>query len=174
VDGSSSDGQGVQGSSSGAGSGVVAVSSGTGDALRANHFGASGNIAVFQSGFANKARIDKTGLGFFNGGTQTGGADVAEAFEVEGFVDSYGPGDVIAISTDSDRTVEKSSEPYSTLVIGVYATKPGVLLSERHIDDNHDDTIPVASVWSRLKLVARMARFAAAICWSLLGPRATQ
>ena len=41
-----------------------------------------GNLAEFGS----VARIDKTGKGFFNGGTQTGGADVAEAF-VEGVTD---------------------------------------------------------------------------------------
>ena len=53
---------------------------------------------------------------------------------------------MLAISTNSDRTVEKSSEPYSTLVIGVYATKPGVLLTERPIDASHEDTIPVGVV----------------------------
>jgi trimeric autotransporter adhesin len=45
-----------------------------------NHTGSSGNIAVFQNSSANVARIDKTGRGFFNNGTQLGGADLAEAF----------------------------------------------------------------------------------------------
>lgn len=134
---------GVWGFHRAAGAGVLATNAGTGSALVANHTGLSGNIAVFQSNFTNQARIDKTGKAFFNGGTQTGGADVAEAFEVEGHVAEYEAGDVLVISTDSDRTVLKSSEPYSTLVIGVYATQPGVLLSERNIDANHDDTIPV-------------------------------
>jgi hypothetical protein len=32
--------------------------------------------------------------------------------------------------------LKKSSQPYSTLVAGVYATKPGVLLTEENIDTN--------------------------------------
>ncbi|MGH7710454.1 MAG: beta strand repeat-containing protein, partial [Gemmatimonadaceae bacterium] len=84
--------------------------------------------------------------GFFNGGTQTGGADVAEAFEVEGHVDHYRPGDVLVISRRSDRKVSRSAEPYSSRVIGVYATKPGVLLTERAIDDSLDDMIPVGVI----------------------------
>jgi len=119
---------------------------GTGGAFLANHIGSSGNIAVFQSQYINQARIDKTGKGFFNGGTQTGGADIAEAFEVEDAITSYSPGDVLVISTQSDRRVEKCREPYSTLVAGVYAAKPGVLLSERDIEAEHDDTIPVGVV----------------------------
>ncbi len=137
---------GVWGFHRAAGAGVLATNAGTGSALVANHTGTSGNIAIFQSNFTNQARIDKTGKGFFNSGTQTGGADVAEAFEVEGHVTDYEAGDVLVISTASDRTVEKSRAPYSTLVIGVYATQPGVLLSERNIDANHDDTIPVGVV----------------------------
>ena len=48
------------------------------------------------------------------------------------------------ISNDSDRKVEKSAGAYSTRVIGVYATAPGVLLSERGLND--DATIPVGVV----------------------------
>jgi hypothetical protein len=125
---------------------LIGRTNGTGTALLGNHLGASGDIAVFQNNYTNQARIDKNGRGFFNGGTQTGGADVAEAFEVENAIDTYGPGDVLVISTKSDRRVEKCSEPYSTLVAGVYATKPGVLLSERDIEATHDDTIPVGVV----------------------------
>jgi len=119
---------------------------GTGDAFIANHSGTSGNIAIFRSSYANKARIDKTGKGFFNGGTQTGGADVAELFDVEGPVVNYEPGDVMVISESSDRTMEKSSEPVSTRVAGVYATKPGVTLTERNIDDNLDQLVPVGVI----------------------------
>ena len=130
----------------GTGPALLAQTSGAGNALVANHIGASGNIAVFQSNSANTARIDKTGKGFFNGGTQTGGADVAEAFEVENEINLYTPGEVLVISTANDRRVEKCRAPYSTLVIGVYATKPGVLLSERDIEADLSDTIPVGVV----------------------------
>jgi hypothetical protein len=121
-------------------------SSGKGTALNVNHKGTAGAIATFQSGGVNRARISRTGKGYFNGGTQTGGADLAEAFEVEGRMAAYQPGDVLAISASSDRKVEKSSEPYSTRVIGVYASKPGMLLTERHIDASLDDMVPVGVI----------------------------
>lgn len=109
-----------------------------GDAVVGEMLGnAQGNLAVFRVNGVNMARIDKTGVGYFNGGTVNSGADVAEYFDVEGNRNSYEPGDVLVISQSSDRTVEKSSTPYSTLVAGVYATKPGVLLTEKN--GEHDD-----------------------------------
>jgi hypothetical protein len=119
---------------------------GTGNALLVNQDGPSGNIAVFQDAGTNVARVNKAGRGFFNGGTQTGGADVAEFFDVEGARSSYEAGDVLVISTTSDRKVEKSSEAYSTLVSGVYATKPGVLLTERDVEANMDDLVPMGVI----------------------------
>lgn len=141
----------VQGDTAGSGVnavGVWAVASTSSNALpfRATQNGTGTNIAIFQSQNVNRARIDANGRGFFNNGTQTGGADVAEAFEVEGSVADYAPGDVLVISMVRDRTVTLSAEPYSTLVAGVYATKPGVLLSERDIDASHDDTVPMGVV----------------------------
>ena len=114
--------------------------------LRLNHRGTSGNLLVFQASGVNVARVDRTGRFFVNGGTQAGGADVAEAFEVEGAVTAYGPGDVLAISTRNDRRVERSAGAYSTRVVGVYATKPGMLLTERNVEDDHSDTVPLGVV----------------------------
>lgn len=153
-------GAGVQGGNSGIGPGgffhnggssnvspaLKASTTGRGPVLLLDHQGTTGALAEFQVGGVNRIRFSRSGRGFFNGGTQTGGADVAEAFEVEGTVKAYEPGDVLAISEESDRTVEKSDEPYSTRVIGVYATKPGVLLTERDIDANLDDMVPVGVV----------------------------
>ena len=107
-----------------------------GTAMVVDHEGSSGNIAIFQSGGFNAARIDKTGRGFFDGGTQNSGADLAEAFDVEGSPADYEPGDVLLISTTTDRTLVKSTQAYSTLVAGVYATKPGVLLTEDQVAAN--------------------------------------
>ncbi|CAN5400158.1 hypothetical protein BH20BAC1_BH20BAC1_08680 [soil metagenome] len=119
-----------------------------GTALVAELEGANpGNTAVFKSNGANVARIDATGKGFFNGGTQMSGADVAEYFAVEGNHAGYEPGDVLAISETSDRKVEKSSAPYSTLVAGVYATKPGLLLTEENaVLDMLDQYVPMGVV----------------------------
>lgn len=136
----------VFGASNGTGSGGFFQMSGTGTGLTVSHIGGSGNIALFQNSGSNAARIDKTGKGFFNGGTQAGGADIAEAFEVEGSVYNYEPGDVLAISLNEDRTVNLSNGSYSKLVAGVYATKPGVLLSELDIDSDHSDYVPMGVV----------------------------
>ncbi|MBD8082890.1 beta strand repeat-containing protein [Chryseobacterium caseinilyticum] len=125
---------------------VHVTTTGTGSTLLVNHQGPSGNIAVFQSGSTNVARINKTGQAFFNGGTQNSGADLAEAFDVEGNTSEYEPGDILVISTDTDRTVEKSSKAYSTLVAGVYATKPGVLLTEENIDSELIGKVPMGVV----------------------------
>ena len=125
---------------------IKAQTEGSGVALLANQSGTSGSIAVFQANEVNQARIDRNGRGFFNGGTQNNGADIAEAFEVDGAISDYRQGDVLVISTRSDRRVTRSSEAYSSHVIGVYATKPGVLLTERGIDDTLGDMIPVGVV----------------------------
>ncbi|MGN6417867.1 MAG: beta strand repeat-containing protein [Pseudobacter sp.] len=125
---------------------VHVTTTGTGSTLLINHQGASGNIAQFQSASANVARINKAGRGFFNGGTQNSGADVAESFAVTGSVNAYEAGDILVISTSADRTVEKSSAPYSTLVAGVYATKPGVLLTESDIDADLSGEVPMGVI----------------------------
>jgi len=125
---------------------VSVTNAGTGTGVFVNHTGASGNIAVFQSANANVARINKAGTGFFNGGTQNSGADLAEAFDVEGNISEYEMGDVLVISTSSDRAVEKSSKPYSTLVSGVYATKPGVLLTEENVDADLSGKVPMGVI----------------------------
>ena len=108
---------------------------------------AAGNPAVFKANGVNVARIDKTGKGFFNNGTQTGGADVAEYFDVEGSRNAYEPGDVLVISQNADRKVEKSTAPYSTLVAGVFATKPGVLLTEENAEkDQLEQMVPMGVI----------------------------
>jgi trimeric autotransporter adhesin len=121
-------------------------SNGTGNTLLINHTGASGNLMTLQSGGVNVTRINKAGRAFFNGGTQNSGADIAEAFDVEGHISQYETGDILVISIGSDRTVEKSSEPYSNLVAGVYATKPGVLLTEENINTDISDKVPMGVI----------------------------
>lgn len=144
-------GIGVQGETKGSGInsfGVWALASASSSAtpLKVTQSGSGNDIAIFQAQNVNVARIDKTGKGFFNGGTQTGGADIAEAFEVEGSKLNYEPGDVLIISQKSNRTVELSSKPYSRLVAGVYATKPGVLLTEKDINSGDLDHVPMGVI----------------------------
>lgn len=125
---------------------VHVTTNGTGNTLLVNHTGPSGNIAVWQSASSNVSRIDKSGRGYFNGGTQASGADIAEAFDVEGSISTFEIGDVLVISESQDRTVTKSAKPYSTLVVGVYATKPGVLLTEENIDTDISNKVPMGVV----------------------------
>lgn len=151
VYGESVGGVGVHGRGS-TGKGVEAYVNGTGNALWVQHDGAgastttNNNLAIYNANGLNVARIDRNGKGYFNGGTQTSGADIAEAFDVAGDRAVYEPGDVLVISTTAARTVERASTPYSTLVAGVYATKPGMLLSERDIEADHADRVPMGVV----------------------------
>lgn len=129
---------------------VYIADEGIGSALRVHHKGSSGNILVLQTGAAatgvTVARVNKNGRGFFDDGTQVGGADLAEAFDVTGNRNQYETGDVLVIATGKDRAVEKSTMPYSNLVAGVYATKPGVLLTEEHIDSDISDKVPMGVI----------------------------
>lgn len=72
-------------------------------------------------------RVDRTGKGFFNGGTQASGADFAEQIAVQGKEASYEPGDVLVISAQADRAVELATRAFDTTVIGVYSTQPALL-----------------------------------------------
>ncbi|RMF58250.1 MAG: hypothetical protein D6746_09945 [Bacteroidetes bacterium] len=92
-------------------------------------------------------KVDGTNGDVFADGTfNPGGADLAEAFDVEGHASAYEPGDVLVISTNRDRTVARSSGAYSPLVAGVYATRPGVLLSENGIDGMAADQVPMGVI----------------------------
>jgi hypothetical protein len=125
----------LQGASAGSGPAIQAYALGSGAAFEANSGSGSPDVAVFKRNGVNVARIDSAGIGYFNGGTQNSGADVAEAFEVAGGVASVEPGDVLVIATTRDRAVERSRQAFSTRVAGVYATKPGVLLTEWPVAD---------------------------------------
>ena len=124
---------------------VAVYNRGNGPALEVNKEG-SGDIAVFAHKGDYRMVVTQDGNVYADGTFQGGGADVAEAFDVEGAVASYTPGDVLVISTRSDRTVERSQEPYSTLVAGVYATKPGLLLSEKGLKTDMNTRVPMGVV----------------------------
>jgi hypothetical protein len=51
------------------------------------------------------------------------------------------------ISETEDRSVQKSATPYSNLVAGVYATKPGVLLTEENAEqDQLSNMVPMGVI----------------------------
>lgn len=93
----------------------------------------AGSIAVFKAGSpsnVNVARIDATGKGFFNGGTQTGGADLAEVVPTCG--DDLRPGQVVEIDPEHPDCFRAARSANSALVAGVVSTRPGVTLNAPH------------------------------------------
>jgi hypothetical protein len=64
-----------------------------------------------------------------------GVADFAESMAVSGERSRYEPGDVVIIEADGHRQVGLAHEAYSTLVAGIYSTKPGILGSLYAMDD---------------------------------------
>jgi len=75
------------------------------------------------------------------------GGDYAESVDVVGVRTSYEPGDILVIAPDSGADVVKSSEPYSTLVTGVYSTKPGVVGRRQTTDLKASKTeVPMAMI----------------------------
>jgi len=109
------------------GVGVMAVNQSYGTALLVNHTGSSGNLAIFQTYGTNYARIDRYGTGYFNGGTQTSGADFAESVKVDRPKAEFEPGDVLVIDVKAPRQFALSREAESPLVAGVVSTKPALV-----------------------------------------------
>jgi hypothetical protein len=90
-------------------------------------------------------RVSSSGAAYADNGWN-GSADFAELMTTEDAPTAYEPGDVLAISTEEDRSVALSTEPYSTLVIGVYSENPGFVGSPHAMEEQRDDEIPVAIV----------------------------
>lgn len=104
----------------------------------------SDNAIVVDGGADNEDdfRVTNAGTAYADGGWQ-GNADFAELIETEDDPAAYEPGDVLVISTESDRAVALSSEPYATAVIGVYSENPGFVGSAHVMDGQQEDEIPV-------------------------------
>jgi hypothetical protein len=138
---------GVYGSASA--SGISASVAGLFDTFAASDILIGRNVVCTTNCTATRVfRVDSTGKGFFANGQQTGGADFAESVEMKEAKSNYEPGDVLAIDTTGVRRFTMVSKPYSTLVSGIYATKPGVLATPRSMDDPRIamDDVPMAIV----------------------------
>lgn len=94
----------------------------------------SGNILIGLKGNTKTFRVDAAG-NVFATAYNIGGADFAESVEPAGAKDDYHSGDVVVIDTTARRRVGFAREPYSTLVAGIYSTKPGVLATPYAMDD---------------------------------------
>jgi hypothetical protein len=79
-------------------------------------------------------RVDSEGTVFAND-FQPFGADFAESLAVSGSRAHYAPGDLLVIDPSGERRLALSQNQYSTLVAGIYSTKPGVLASPHGMGD---------------------------------------
>ena len=104
---------------------VVTNDQGTG--MVVDQEGSSGDPVVFQTAGTNVARIDRNGTGFFNGGTQLGGADLAEFVSTTGQPPQVG--DVVEIDPVHPNCFRLNSRANTTRVAGVVSTSPGVTLN---------------------------------------------
>lgn len=112
------------------------------------HNPTGGDILLGTSGYTmdRKFRVDGSGNVFANS-YSTGGADFAEAVSVEKAQRNYEPGDVLVIDASGDRKVALSQSPYSTLVAGIYSTKPGIVASPAlRLEERPGSQVPVAVV----------------------------
>jgi len=74
------------------------------------------------------------------------GGDYAESVDVRGTKSRYEPGDVIVVDPGAPGKFLKSSDPYSTLVAGIYSTKPGVVGKRTPDPEKSKQEIPMAMV----------------------------
>jgi hypothetical protein len=110
---------------------------------------ASGDIlgGLVSSADVHVFRVDGTGRVFADGGFQPSGADFAESMEVKGERGQYVAGDLLAIDATGSRRLALAQGPYSTLVAGIFSTKPGLLGTTHKIDDHAGaGEIPLAVV----------------------------
>ncbi len=109
-----------------------------------------GNIIVGHTGINDTLsvfRVDSTGRVFADGGFQPNGADFAESLPVTGSRNKYAPGDLLVIDQAGKRRLALAQDAYSTLVAGIYSTKPGMLGTTHKIDEKaHADEVPLAVV----------------------------
>jgi hypothetical protein len=110
--------------------------------------GAGGDLILARTGYATPMfRVASSGNVTAAGTFTGGGADFAESVDVAEAVDAYEPGDVMVVDPTSNRRFAISREPYSSLVAGIYSTKPGMLGSRASMDGKQiAQEIPMAVV----------------------------
>lgn len=73
------------------------------------------------------------------------GGDFAESVDVTGKRKKYEPGDLLVIDPKRPGEFQEAAQPYSTLVAGIYSTKPGYV-GRRLTGPKSPDEVPLALV----------------------------
>jgi hypothetical protein len=105
-----------------------------------------GNLYLGMTSGVHKYRVDTDGAVVADAGFNASGADFAESVAVRGKLAEYQPGDLLEVASGAHRTVALSQTAYSTRVVGIYSTKPGVLASPHAIDQKVDGEVPLAMI----------------------------
>jgi len=92
-------------------------------------------------------RVDDHGTVFADGGFRPFGADFAESVAVKDGAEHYAPGDLLMIDASGERRLSLSRTPYSSLVAGIYSTRPGVVASQHGVDEAlPNNEVPLAVI----------------------------
>jgi len=114
-----------------------------------NEFGDGADILVGQTFSAPNQkvvfRVDTFGDVHIAGNLFTNGADFAETIAVNGTKSGYAAGDVLVIDQSANRQLTRTAKPYSTLVAGIYSSRPGVLAGSR-MEKGPTSDVPLAVV----------------------------
>jgi len=126
--------------------GAAANPNGTGIGVLGEEYSPGGSAGVFNAigggnilfGIGFNAftafRVDANG-NVFASTYNIGGADFAESMAVTGDRSQYAAGDLLVLDSTASRQLALAQQPYSTLVAGIYSTKPGMLSSTRKVDE---------------------------------------
>lgn len=124
-----------------------------GESLSSNGVGglfenkAGGNLIYGMNAGVTKFRVDGQGTVYADGGFQPYGADFAESMPVAGDLARYSAGDLLVIDETASRRLAVAQQPYSTLVAGIYSTKPGMLGSTHTAaEPANNEEVPLAVV----------------------------
>lgn len=104
----------------------------------------NGNVKLSSGSGASMTYADGTTQSTAWTGVLSGG-DYAEAMNASGGKRAYEPGDVLVLTSDEKGDVQMSREPYSTMVAGIFATKPGVI-GRRQNKVRDSDEVPMAMI----------------------------
>lgn len=126
------------------------------------YFLGGGNVGIGTTNPGAALEVNGTGIKltagsggsvtYADGTTQTtawngvlNGGDYAEDMRATGKKEKYEPGDVLVLAEGDDTDIQKSAESYSTLVAGIYATKPGVVGRREEVAKSANN-VPMAMV----------------------------